>query len=137
MHQSSETGKMEVSEMALADGFNFSTGMVPDMYVVKRVLEGDTASFELIMRRYNRRLYRIARGVLRNEADAEDAVQDAYMRAYENLYQFQEKGPLSAWLAKITVNEALGRLRRSNAGKDSISLDDPQEREVANYMAEL
>lgn len=123
--------------MAQADDVNATEGMMSDPDVVRRVLEGDVASFELIMRRYNRRLYRIARGVLRNETDAEDAVQDAYIRAYENLGQFQGKGPLSAWLAKITVNEALGRLRRSSAARDSISLDDPQEREVANFMADL
>lgn len=123
--------------MALADGLNDSANMTPDTEIVKRVLAGDLSSFELVMRRYNRRLYRIARGVLRNEADAEDAVQDAYVRAYENLEQFRGKGPLSAWLAKIVVNEALGRLRRSGGAKDGISLDEPDEREVANYMADL
>ncbi len=123
--------------MALAGGFDASTDMISDMDVVRRVLEGDTASFELIMRRYNRRLYRIARGVLRNDADAEDTVQDAYIRAYEYLDQFRGKGPLSAWLAKITVNEALGRLRRTGIERGAISLDDPKEREGAYVMADL
>ena len=123
--------------MAPLDGFNASTDMVLDMDVVNRVLEGETASFELIMRRYNRRLYRIARGILRNEADAEDLVQDAYLRAYENLGRFQGTGPLSAWLARIVVNEALGRLRRTDIARDSFSLDEPGEREEANYMANL
>ncbi len=123
--------------MELADGSNDSVNMALDRDIVKRVLDGDISSFELVMRRYNRRLYRIARGVLRNEADAEDVVQDAYVRAYEKLEQFRGKGPLSAWLAKIVVNEALGRLRRSGGMKDGISLDEPDEREVANYMADL
>ncbi len=123
--------------MAMAGGFDASTEMISDMDVVRRVLEGDTASFELIMRRYNRRLYRIARGVLRNDADAEDAVQDAYVRAYENLARFRGKGPMSAWLAKITVNEALGRLRRTGAAGHGISLDAPEEREGAYVMADL
>lgn len=123
--------------MNMADNFDAAAGMIPDPDVVHRVLGGDSASFELIMRRYNRRLYRIARGILRNEADAEDVVQDAYIRAYENLGQFQGKGPLSAWLAKITVNEALGRLRRAGIARNSISLDEPQESEEANYMADL
>jgi len=123
--------------MALTDSFNSDGGMAQEMDIVKRVLAGDSASFELIMRRCNRRLYRIARGILRSEADAEDVVQDAYIRAYENLERFQGSGPLSAWLAKITVNEALGRLRRAeNAGK-SISFDEPEEREVANFMADM
>ncbi len=125
--------------MTPTDSINPTPGMAQEMDIVRRVLRGDTASFELIMRRYNRRLYRIARGILRNEADAEDVVQDAYIRAYENLEWFQGSGPLSAWLAKITVNEALGRLRRADteiAGK-SISFDEPEEREVANFMADM
>jgi RNA polymerase sigma-70 factor, ECF subfamily len=128
---------MEDGKMALADGFDAVAGMMSDSDVVGRVLAGDPASFELIMRRYNRRLFRIARGILRNETDAEDVVQDAYIRAYENLEQFRAKGPLSAWLAKITINEALGRLRSADVAKDSISLDDPNRREEANYMAEM
>jgi RNA polymerase sigma-70 factor (ECF subfamily) len=89
------------------------------------------------MRRYNRRLYRIARGILRNEAEAEDAVQEAYVRAYQSLDRFEGKGPFSAWLAKITVNEALGRLRRTAVENNSLSLDDPERGEGANFMAEL
>ncbi len=121
--------------MEYAGDYNLAEGMTSDQDVIRRVLEGDTASFELIMRRYNQRLYRIARGVLRNEADAEDAVQDAYIQAYQNLERFRGKGALSAWLAKITVNEALGRLRRSRPAKEGISLDDLQETEEANFMA--
>jgi RNA polymerase sigma-70 factor (ECF subfamily) len=122
--------------MMKTDGLGTS-GMASDMDIVKRVLDGDTACFELIMRRYNRRLYRIARGVLHNDTEAEDVVQDCYLRAYDNLAKFQGKGPLSAWLAKITVNEALGRLRRSGAVSDSISFDDPEEKDEANFMADL
>ncbi len=121
--------------MAQAEELNATEGMMPDPDIVVRILEGDVACFELIMRRYNRRLYRIARGVLRNEADAEDAVQDAYLTAYEKLGQFQGKGPLSAWLAKITINEALGRLRSTGISRESISLDDPNQKEEANFMA--
>lgn len=122
--------------MNLVEGVNGTVEIAPDLDVVNRVLEGDTASFELIMRRNNRRLYRIARGILRNDADSEDAVQDAYIRAFENLGQFRGKGTLSSWLAKITVNEALGRLRRTAGGGINISLDDPEEREGANFMAD-
>jgi RNA polymerase sigma-70 factor (ECF subfamily) len=114
-----------------------TTGMVSDMDIVKRVLDGDTAGFELIMRRYNRRLFRIARSVLRNDADAEDVVQDAYIRAYEHLPGFEGKGAFSAWLARIALNEALGRLRGADAARNRISFDDPEESEEANYMANL
>jgi RNA polymerase sigma-70 factor (ECF subfamily) len=89
------------------------------------------------MRRYNRRLYRIARGILREDADAEDAVQDAYVHAFMNLQSYQGRGSLSAWLARITVNEALGRLRRSEHDRGSISFDDPEEGEEANFMADM
>jgi len=108
-----------------------------DMDVVKRILDGDVNSLELIMRRYNQRLYRIARGVVRNDMDAEDVVQDAYLRAYENMAQFQAKGPLFVWLAKITMNEALGHLRRAGVAGNGISFDDPEHAEEANHMADM
>src|SRR3954467_13185711 len=60
-----------------------------DEEVVARVLAGDLASFEILMRRHNQRLYRIGRAILRNDAEAEDVMQDAYVRAYEHLSQFQ------------------------------------------------
>jgi RNA polymerase sigma-70 factor (ECF subfamily) len=114
-----------------------AAGMVSDLDIVKRVLAGDTAGFELIMRRYNRRLFRIARSVLRNDADAEDVVQDAYIRAYGHLAGFAGTGPFSAWLARIALNEALGRLRSTASASATVSFDDPEKREEANYMASL
>jgi len=123
--------------MAKADAANPVAKTPTDLEIVHRVIMGDGASFELIMRRYNRRLYRIARGILRNEAEAEDAVQDAYVQAFEKLHLFANTGPLSAWLARIAVNVALGRLRSTAAGKHRMSLDDPQQREGAQFMAEL
>lgn len=114
-----------------------STDKLSDTEIVRRVLAGDTGSFELIMRRYNRRLYRIVRGVLRDAAEAEDAVQDAYVRAFENLVQFRAQGPFSAWLARIALNEALGRVRGSEAALNSVSLDDEEQGEEANYMAQM
>ena len=114
-----------------------TAGMVSDLDIIKRVLAGDTAGFELIMRRYNRRLFRIARSVLRNDADAEDVVQDAYIRAYEHLPGFAGTGPFSAWLARIALNEALGRLRSTAAAGATVSFDDPAESEEANFMANL
>lgn len=112
-------------------------GMASDLEIVKQVLDGTTTSFELIMRRHNRRMFRIARGVLRNDSEAEDVVQDAYIKAYERLDQYQGEGPLSAWLGRITMNEALGRLRGKSASADTMSFDDPVEGEEANYMAQL
>jgi RNA polymerase sigma-70 factor (ECF subfamily) len=83
-----------------------------DEEVVARVLDGDIASFEILMRRHNQRLYRIGRAILRNDAEAEDVMQDAYVRAYEHLSQFAGRAKFSTWLSRIAVNEALARRRR-------------------------
>ena len=83
-----------------------------DEDVVKRVLAGETALYEILMRRYNQRLYRVARSILRNDVDAEDVMQEAYVRAYQHLNQYAGEAKFSTWLTKIAVYEALGRLRR-------------------------
>jgi len=80
--------------------------------LVKRVLEGDTALFEVLMRRHNQRLYRIARAVLREDGEAEDVMQDAYVKAYEHLHQFEGRASFSTWLSRIALYAALARLRR-------------------------
>lgn len=83
-----------------------------DELVVERVLAGETALFELLMRRYNQRLYRMARAILRDEAEAEDVMQDAYVRAYQHLADFEGRAKFSTWLTRIAVHEALARARR-------------------------
>lgn len=85
---------------------------LPDEEIVRRVLEGETTLFELLIRRYNQRLYRATRAILKNEEEAEDAMQEAYVRAFANLDQFAGEAQISTWLTKIAVYEALGRLRR-------------------------
>ena len=83
-----------------------------DEEVVARVLAGETAMFEIVMRRYNQRLYRVARAILRNDGEAEDVMQDAYVRAYEHLGQFAGRARFSTWLTRIAVHEALARQNR-------------------------
>jgi len=83
-----------------------------DEEVVSRVLDGETALFEIIMRRYNQRLYRVAHSILRNDAEAEDVMQDAYVRAYQHLGQFEGRAKFSTWLTRIAVHEALARAHR-------------------------
>src|SRR3546814_10766776 len=68
-------------------------------------------AFEIIMRRHNRMLFRVARSIVRNDAEAEDVVQETYVRAYARLGDFEGASRLSTWLARIAINEALGRLR--------------------------
>ena len=83
-----------------------------DEQVVAQVLGGHTALFELLMRRYNERVYRVARAMVRDEDEAEDVMQQAYVNAYANLRQFNGRSLFSTWLTRIAINEALGRLRR-------------------------
>ena len=78
-----------------------------DEEVVTRVLNGETALFEILMRRYNQRLYRVARSILRDDGEAEDVMQDAYVRAYQHLGQFAGRAKFSTWLTRIAVHEAL------------------------------
>jgi RNA polymerase sigma-70 factor (ECF subfamily) len=70
--------------------------------------------FEILMRRHNQLIYRVSRAILRNDSEAEDVMQDAYVRAYEHLKQFAGKAKFSTWLARIAVYEALARQRRQN-----------------------
>ncbi len=92
---------------------------IADADVVARVLAGDTALFELLMRRYNRLLFRLARGIVRDDDEARDVVQAAYVRAYYHLGQFRGPAGFKAWLARIAVNEALGRVRRAPESVDA------------------
>ena len=84
-----------------------------DLEVIARVLAGELPLYELVMRRYNRLLFRLARGVVRDDDEARDVVQAAYVRAYYHLEQFRGPDGFKAWLARIAVNEALGRVRRA------------------------
>jgi RNA polymerase sigma-70 factor, ECF subfamily len=97
-------GTIETVERA---GFEAST----DEEIVGRVKAGDTALYEIIMRRYNQRLYRVARAILHDDAEAEDVMQDTYVRAYQHLDQFAGRAAFSTWLTRIAVHEALSRLR--------------------------
>jgi RNA polymerase sigma-70 factor, ECF subfamily len=97
---------------AMATSITQQTQSWTDEEVVRRILDGDTALFEIIMRRYNQRLYRVAVSILRNDAEAEDVMQDAYVRAYQHLGQFEGRARFSTWLTRITVHEALARMHR-------------------------
>src|SRR6266704_6949438 len=83
-----------------------------DQEIVDRVKAGDTALYEIIMRRYNQLLYRVAKAILRDDAEAEDVMQDAYVRAYQHLADFEGRAKFSTWLTRIAVHEALARSRR-------------------------
>ena len=90
-----------------------------DSSVVRRIAAGDRSAFEVLMRRHNRRLYRLARATLRNHAEAEDALQEAYLAAYRAIGKFRGESALSTWLSRLVLNECLGRLRRK-ARRDNV-----------------
>lgn len=83
-----------------------------DEEIVSRVIEGQTALYEVLMRRHNERIYRAARSIIRDEDEAEDVMQQAYVNAYAHLRQFDGRAKFSTWLTKITVHEALARARK-------------------------
>src|SRR5581483_9625444 len=83
-----------------------------DEEVLRRVRAGETALYEVIMRRYNQRLFRIARAIVRDDDEAEDVLQETYVRAYQHAEQFAGTAQYSTWLTKIALHEALHRVRR-------------------------
>jgi RNA polymerase sigma-70 factor (ECF subfamily) len=84
-----------------------------DEEVVARVCAGDAASYEILMRRHNERLYRVVRAILRDEGEVEDVMQEAYLSAYRNLAGFSGRARFSTWLTRIAINQAIDRLRRA------------------------
>ncbi len=91
---------------------NHTTSAGSDADLAKRVGAGDSAAFEQLMRRHNQALFRTARAILRDDAEAEDALQEAYLRAYRTIGAFRGEAKLSTWLARVVANEALQRLRK-------------------------
>jgi RNA polymerase sigma-70 factor, ECF subfamily len=92
-----------------------------DEDVVARVRAGERSLFEIIMRRYNQRIYRVVRAITGSDGEAEDVMQDAYVRAYAHLDQFAGRASFATWLTRIAVHEALARRRR---GERFVDLDD-------------
>ena len=87
-------------------------GEPSDEEILERVSKGDVAAFELVMRRYNRRLFRAVRAILKDDAEVEDVIQEAYVSAYAHLADFSGRARFSTWLTRIAVHEAFGRLRK-------------------------
>jgi len=107
-----------------------------DADLVARARGCDNDAYAAIVRRHNQRLFRIARSILKDEADAEDAVQDAYIQVFRNLDTLRDDANLGAWLARITVNEALTRLRRRRPMVGLEAVDDATETQDARMTAD-
>jgi RNA polymerase sigma-70 factor (ECF subfamily) len=95
---------------------------IADTELVQRAIARDEVAIRSIMQANNRRLYRLARGILRNDSEAEDVVQETYVRALTHLQDFRGDSSLATWLSRIAMNEALGRLRRQRPGVELSSL---------------
>ena len=96
---------------------------LPDDELARRIAAGDEGALRRLMRRNNQSLFRAARSILRDESEAEDAVQEGYLQAYRAMGTFRGDAKLSTWLMRIVVNEALGRSRRNKRGAQVIALD--------------
>src|ERR1700743_3979162 len=100
----------------------------PDVALVERAKGGDTAAFEQLVRQYERQIFRVAQHITQNREDAEDITQDAFLKAYEKLDQFQGNSKFSTWLVRIAVNENLMRVRKRKTSKNvSMDQDGPPE----------
>jgi RNA polymerase sigma factor (sigma-70 family) len=120
-----------------------------DMRLAQLVVARDKGAFEIIMRRYNPKLFRVARAILKDDAEAEDALQEAYLAAFHGMSGFQSASPLSTWLTRIVINESLGRLRNRKrhgvvvefatrgGGEDSSSNESPEQQAFQSQLREL
>ncbi len=106
------------------------TAALTDEEIVERVLAGDTALYEVVVRRYNTRLYRVAHAILKNDGEAEDVMQDAYVRAFQHLGQFAGRAKFSTWLTRIAVHEALARAHKAKRFEDWDDMNENMQNEV-------
>jgi RNA polymerase sigma-70 factor (ECF subfamily) len=106
---------------------------VTDEEVLSRVLAGEVDMFEVLMRRHNQRLFRVSRSIVKTDEDAEDVVQETYLRAYFHLADFEGRSKFSTWLTKIAVHEALAKRRRLQRYSSTLPFDDRND----NYVDRL
>jgi len=124
------------------------SALLADAQVVERVCGGETALFEVLMRRYNQRIYRCVRSILHDEAEVEDVMQEVYLAAFCHLADFEGRSGVATWLTRIAVNQALSRLRTrgrflgsdpDEEGEDAMSLSpsaarDPEQRAITHEL---
>ncbi len=108
----------------------------PDVALVERVRAGDVSAYDTLVRKYERQIFRIAQHITQNREDAEDVMQDAFLKAYEKLDQFQGNSKFYTWLVRIAVNESLMRLRKRRTGK-MVSIDEDIETDEGSVPRDL
>jgi RNA polymerase sigma-70 factor, ECF subfamily len=109
------------------------SNVLGDVQLVQLALQRDGAAFRTIMQRHNRRLYRMARSVVLNDSEAEDVVQESYVRAFIHLDQFRGDSSLATWLSRIVLNEALGRLRRRRPTVDLGTIENRAPAQIISF----
>jgi len=110
--------------------------IVDELTLVQAAKKGDLEAFSQLVKRYDRNIFRIAQHITHNEEDAQDVVQEAFLKAYRNLQQFQGNSKFYTWLVRIAVNEALMKLRRRRADK-TVSIDEDVETEDGSMPREV
>jgi len=118
-----------------------------DSEIVQRIVAGEPTLFQILMRRYNQRLFRVARSIVRSSSEAEDVVQQTYLSAYLNLSQFEGRASFSTWLVRIAVNESFLRVRRrkhqelpigdDDSTPDDLTGGDPEQQASTRELARL
>jgi len=112
-------------ELTMTENTKFATGYTfdRDLALVHACNSGDAAAFEELVKRYDSKLFRIAQHITHNREDAQDAVQDAFLKVFRKLSQFRENSQFSTWLIRITVNESLMKLRKQRSSRE-VSMDE-------------
>jgi RNA polymerase sigma factor (sigma-70 family) len=105
-----------------------------DEHIITEILKGDKEKYALIMRKYNQRLYRIAKGYLKDEAEIEDCMQEAYIKGFTNLAKFEKRSQFATWITRILINECLHRIKKN---KRMTLLDDENNIETMNHSDKL
>jgi RNA polymerase sigma factor (sigma-70 family) len=117
-----------------------------DIEIIEDILKGDKQKYALLMKKYNQRIYRICKGYLKDEAEIEDVMQDAYVKAYQNLGKFEHRSQFPTWLTKIAINESLQRSKKisrhqrlevNEENKETMNLTDNQSPETKSLNKEL
>ena len=108
----------------------------PDLALVAKARAGDVSAYDALVRKYERQIFRIAQHITQNREDAEDVMQDSFLKAYEKLDQFQGNSKFYTWLVRITVNESLMRLRKRRTGK-MVSIDEDLETDEGSVPRDL
>ena len=108
----------------------------PDVALVERVRAGDTAAYDTLVHKYERQIFRIAQHITQNREDAEDVMQDAFVKGFQKLDQFQGNSKFYTWLVRIAVNESLMRLRKRRTGK-MVSIDEDLETDEGSVPRDL